>query len=326
MKNKNMKTIKKMLLACIILSLFSSVLVSTAYAGINENLFPDQSNFLISQPGLNAAFLEGSSILARVTDKYGNGIKAVEVEIIGTVIEGITDNDGYTTLTAPTVSEDTFYTIHAQKWIDGKFCEAFRTIKIRNKFLKIDTTDITGKIIYTVNEHTFFCGLVRDQDDQPVQHATVSFNGVTYAPGPYGNGGTAVNGMSLPFLAPWVSGNINMPISASKPGYDGVTKDVTIINYNDPLGHLIQGRVTDETYGYIENAKISCTAGGLYYETYTDSNGWYELSGVIPYEGGEYIWFKAEAEGFKDSYSLKYLSGDGNSISIYFTLKNKTSN
>jgi len=196
-----------------------------------------------------------------------------------------TDSNGEATLYAPSVSEDSYYTITASK---SGYINDEETILVKNK---VSTNLVIDIDFDTVSESTSFGFSILCNGD-PVDNVTIGFNGGIYYTNSYGQ----VN-----LISPSVENDAQYLITAYKTGYIPDEKYITVINdfappnETEPQNLLIHSvdNVYESTlfqvYVTSENNSIGNVTIGFNDQIYhTDQYGFISLTAPSVSEGTLY--------------------------------------
>jgi hypothetical protein len=247
---------------------------------------------------LEPAPFENDYIEIYITDGNGNPFPDVDIFIFKNhnqkVWVDFTNANGKTSWPTPNVGSNTEYKIEARK--DG-YTSVSVVITIVNRALTVITDP-------SVVEGNKFVVEVTDQFGDPVNLASVEFNGVTKQTGSTGK---------VSFTAPYINGDdsVGFNIIASAPwrGYDEATTTINVESDGQvPTECLIYGQIRDYDFNVIEDTvEITVTlADGAYS---VDSNdGGYEIK-VTPRPEGEYVTVTASCPGYPAQSVKRWIIG-----------------
>jgi hypothetical protein len=265
-------------------------LSQTAFAELNKDNQLPQKSIHISDVCPNPV-LERGLFYVEVRDNHGDPVKDATVTVQGYDV-ALTNSNGKAWFIAPSVSEDTTYTIVAYK--DGYvFVGGSWTITVRNRYLQLLSVPTQ------MNEQTTDTVWVVDQDGNGVWGAKVKFGCNTDY--------TNIFGQAVA-EAPDVTGNKYVTITASYSGYDSDSDQVYVIDL-DIIPATIHCYVYDTSQNPIEGATVTIekiTYGGSIGDTSskeTDESG-YCCFIVYPDTtiGYTKYRFTAEADGYDEDW------------------------
>jgi hypothetical protein len=261
---------------------------------------PPQYYIYISEVSPNPV-LEVGLFYVEIRDQNDDPIQGATVTIIG-YDEALTNSNGKAWFIAPSVSEDTVYTITAYKY-NYAFWGGPKTITVRNKYLLLQS------VPSQMDEQRKDWIKVVDQDGNGEWLATVNFGGNIYVTDIFG---------WVYAEAPDVTGDQYVTITATKAGYDG-DSDQVFVRDLDVIPATIDCYVFDaSTQEPIEDAMVwieKLTYGGSigdYPYLYTDEYGHCCFTVYPDTEGEGTIYeFTATAIGYESDTEQEHAYPDG---------------
>jgi hypothetical protein len=164
-------------------------------------------------PSVNESIL----FLVTVTDE--SHVPLQDVSVLFCSDQELTNDDGVASFVAPSVSQDTFYPVAANKI---GYMPASTSVEVLNTGSSDGTSSqLSLSVTRSVNENDAFTVTVRNTEGFPISNARVTFLGVSSY--------TDVSG-TVRFTAPDVTWDSTFDVLATKFGYGSVSAEIEIKN------------------------------------------------------------------------------------------------